>query len=388
MHRLRSRLDLEDRSLIFVDYIEGIGADDPYGAVFYRSDNFSQWGSTKPGPAAPEYVVATPDVRIARKMLVDAVLDGRRVIDIESEPVPEEYAKAAMASGITQNPILTMPGSKALELFDRRRFVALHTIREMSEVELAAACDRTAAKLVLLECERRGFMWEGELTKPKFNLSTSKTGRFSCVGFNVMSIKKDKRHALEARPRYALVSFDFKSIDGRSVVALSEEGRARYGSEPDVYSAIAADVYEMQVDDEMRERFKIDFFQYAYGPYSAFRSDHVGYLCGRLPWVEELREKLYDEKIHDHMGQGLAWEAQRMSSRAFNAGLRNSLPILCCSNDLHPLFTVHDELLIELDMDHPDAIWPLRDKLEAGASEATGVKHVVKLKTGRTYAEC
>lgn len=374
--------------LIFVDYIEGIGADDPYGAIFYRSDGLIQWGSTKPGPASSGYVVATPDVRIARQVLVDAAVDGRRVIDVESEPVPEEYAKAALASGITQNPILTMPGEKALELFDRRRRRAMHVVGDMTEVELASSCDRTAAKLVLLECERRGFLWEGQLTKPKFNLGTSKTGRFGCVGFNVMSIKKDTRSKLEARPGHALVSFDFKSIDGRSVVALSEEGRVRYGSEPDVYGAIFADVYDRPADDESRAQFKLDFFQYAYGPCSKFKSDHIGYLNGALPWVEELREKLYDPNVHDHIGQGLAWEAQRMSSRAFNAGLRNSLSILCCSKELHPLFTVHDELLIELDMDHPDSIWPLRDKLEEGASEATGVKHVVKLKTGRTYAEC
>lgn len=387
-------------------YLEGAGPDVEHGLVFHSvGDGWlvpllvdNTFAFITPGRSEIRPIV-TSDVRKAKVVLTTAFLDGLEVVSLDEivnrDLELSSYVEAGKKSGIavdSMSALLFVPGQLATKEFAARKELAESLLCDRQS--MVVRVNLTVAKLVLLEAEQRGFVWEGKIIHPKFNFDLTKTERFGTETgfFRCMSIGRSTRHKLTARPGHSIIVFDFNAIDGRSIVSMHESAVSQFGQSIDLYADMFKHVFDSDPDDELRAFFKLQFFRHAYGAGENLRPADEAIrqmIMGRMPWLAELREQTHLGSI-EHIGKDLAIEAQRQSSRTFCAALKTAAPYMMGSYSwVHPLFTVHDELVVEVVTERNDeAVSVMTLALESGAYSMAGVEHRVKHKIGQNYGEC
>lgn len=253
--------------------------------------------------------------------------------------------------------------------------------------------DWTRAGLILEIARRAGINVNGRgIMRPEWRLKGTVTGRFGCEpvrgeeggvrwAFNPLSLGPDDRrriHPSDAVRHIAVL--DFKAMDLCSMLSLVPGMSERYQDAPDPHLRTAEIITEGMGDPSLslwsiRDAAKREIFVHAYGGESAIKEELAHY----LPELDRLRE----------MPPGEAGRmVQSQSALAFRAALSRALPHIV-SESIHylPMFTVHDELVLdcsEIGIDRIDGVVSL---LEAGASERIGVPYRVGVSTGYTYEE-
>lgn len=227
----------------------------------------------------------------------------------------------------------------------------------------------TRAGLVLEIASRWGIPRITGRVHPKWKLRGTVTGRFGIEAgskFNPMVIPEDERHTVVASPGYVLDVIDFNAMDLRSMISLIPDMVQWYEDAEDLHQR-TADI--MDID---REEAKHEIFVHAYGG----RSKYHDRFCVRMPYLSEL--------LAGEHGDG-ARRVQAQSARAFRGALSEALPLLV-SEEVRPLFTVHDEVVLEIHNQTGDH--GVYRALERGAEKVTGVPYRVKARLGHTYKEC
>lgn len=228
--------------------------------------------------------------------------------------------------------------------------------------------DWTRAGLVLEVASRRGIHFrEGTKAHVRWKMSGTVTGRFGIEqgSFNPLVIPKDKRdRIIPSHPAREISVMDFRAMDLCSIVSLFPTLADRYKGCDDLH-ARTADL--VGIDREVAKR---ELFVFAYGGHSA----HEREFSRSLP-------ELVSEK-----GPDLARKVQERSATAFKAGLSRALPLLV-GDDVRPMFTVHDELVLDCLSERPDLVAGVAKALEEGASERIGVTYKVGVKMGPNYGE-
>lgn len=371
-----------------IEYLEGAGPDEPRALVFSEHG----WGWWEVGPASTDTIVVT-DIRMAYRLGLEAYRHGRAFAHV---PVPANvqldfpFIQAMQICGLdprTTNVLLTMPAGLANEVVHGRRQALLS--REVT----GEIIERTGAELVLLTCERTGFIYDGKLVHPRYNLKGTRTERYTIEPgtFNFMGIKSEKRGLLKARPGRSLIVLDFNAIDGRSIVSLHPDSPKNLRwCQGDFYAMMFQELFGKHPDHDERQALKLAFTRYCYRTsVSKVPPELDALFSEKMPWIEELRKQNHDPDFHDHEGHGLALKAQTKSSRTFNGALFEAVGLLCTDDRSYdPLFTVHDELVVEVDDDKVGLAADLASTLEVGAYETSGVMHVVRFKVGKDYAQC
>jgi hypothetical protein len=173
---------------------------------------------------------------------------------------------------------------------------------------------------------------------------------------------------------------DFKAMDLCSMLSLVPGMKERYADAVDPHLRTAEIITGGMGDPSLslwpiRDAVKKEIFVHAYGGESAIKEELAHY----LPELEHLRR----------MPPGEAGRlVQTQSALAFRAALSRVLPHIV--QELHhytPMFTVHDELVLdcsEVGLDRIDGVVSL---LEAGASDRIGAPYRVNVSTGYTYEE-
>jgi hypothetical protein len=218
------------------------------------------------------------------------------------------------------------------------------------------------------------------------------TGRFGCepvrgeIGgvrwsFNPLSLGPDDRWRIRASDAVRHIAvLDFKAMDLCSMLSLVPGMGERYVDAIDPHLRTAEIITGGMGDPSLsllpiRDAVKKEIFVHAYGGESAIKEELEHY----LPELQYLRA----------MPQGEAGRlVQTQSAIAFRAALSRVLPHIV--RELHhyiPMFTVHDELVLDCSELGLDRIGEVVSLLEAGASERVGVPYRVGVSTGYTYEE-
>lgn len=235
-----------------------------------------------------------------------------------------------------------------------------------SERDWQDVLDWTRAGLVLEIASRIGIpLRNGTRVHVKWKLRGTITGRFGVEhgSFNPLTIPREQRGRIvpdEAGRDVAVL--DFRAMDLCSIISLFPSIADRYGRSEDPHQTTADLV---GVD---REVAKKELFVFAYG--------------GNSPYHREFSERL--PELVPVRGPDLARRVQETSAIAFRAGLSHALPHLF-GGGVRPMFTVHDELVLDREVDRP--VDDVVAALERGASERIGFPYSVGMKVGRDYGE-
>jgi hypothetical protein len=245
------------------------------------------------------------------------------------------------------------------------------------------AVEWTRAGLVLEVCRRRGVRVRGHGTvHVPWRLKGTVTGRFGVEPvrisgdrlFNPMIIPTDDRWTVvPSAPGRSIVVLDFMAMDLCSLVSLLpglyERLKGNFFSGIRISHGVIADHLNVEADVAKRE-----LFVHAYGG----RSPLAAEFDRHFPEISEARRSL------DH--GDMARVVQETSAIAFRAALSRALPLLL-GDDVMPMFTVHDELVLDVGPDTDPAILKLCCELEDGATERIGVPYGVRCSSGSSYAE-
>jgi hypothetical protein len=233
----------------------------------------------------------------------------------------------------------------------------------------------TRAGLVLEIASRWGVpMSSGGRLPVDWKLKGTVTGRFGVKEgslFNPMTVpRKDRARIAAPRGRY-LATIDFRAMDVCSMVAVVPGLAAKYEGAEDPHARTAE-----LVGLTDRDTAKKEVFVYAYGGESA----HAAAFDKALPEIRAFTCKM----AHGDFPRLV----QSASAKGFRAGLSRALPLLV-TGDVRPLFTVHDELTLEID--RAVANQGLEDTvaqaMALGASELLGVRYGTKVTRGNNYEE-
>lgn len=226
----------------------------------------------------------------------------------------------------------------------------------------------TRAGLVLETAARRGIpLREGTKAYVKWKMRGTMTGRFGVEpgGFNPMVISCEHRgRIIPSAPERAIVVIDFRSMDLSSMLSIVPGLAERYAGVSDLHSRTA------ELVGIARDVAKKELFVHAYGGHSAYAKQFEE----RLP---ELTAK---------KGADLARLVQTTSATAFKAGLSKALPLLV-DGDVRPMFTVHDELTLDVLNEALPTVRHVSKAMEDGATERIGVTYTTRSSVGRDYAE-
>lgn len=332
-----------------------------------------------------------PDIRQSFSLCVIERMKNKKIIDSSisltfAEKILDKFVKATDSVGkLDVNKLKYIPVPLAEEIVTERK----KRIEESSLLEIRGIRERTDAEIILCDCERRGFRVGEEYVYPQFNFNRSKTGRFTATTsylkngqpFNCMSIHKEKRALVLPRPGMMMATFDMNAIDARSIVSRSPEASERFGQSEDVYSAIYKSITGSDPSAEERAQFKSDFYP---NVYAANRPDNE--FTQKTKWIDELRETFINENARDK-GHSISLWAQEESTKTFCAAISSAFKLLM-STDVYPMFTVHDELVVEYMIGREEILDFIKNKMEDGASRFSGIKQIVKYKTGKSYQEC
>lgn len=287
----------------------------------------------------------------------------------EHDPAKEllaPFLRSAQEVGIDPAPEWLAPKWVLDRAHDERADRVLSWAKGASERDWLDVRDWTRAGLVLEISAWLGIpMRSGTKVFPKWKLRGTVTGRFGVEhgSFNPLTISREQRSRIvpDGSGRQVVV-LDFRAMDLCSIISLFPSLADRYRASTDPHQTTADLV---GVD---REVAKKELFVFAYGGHSS----HHREFSERLPELVPVR------------GPDLARRVQETSALAFRAGLSRALPHLF-GGHIRPMFTVHDELVLDRDPAHP--IDELVAALADGASERIGVPYSVGVKTGRDYAE-
>jgi len=226
----------------------------------------------------------------------------------------------------------------------------------------------TRAGLVLEIASRRGVSFrDGTVAHVKWKMRGTTTGRFGVEqgGFNPMAIPRDQRaRIVPSGSERAVVVIDFRSMDLSSMVSVVPGLADRYRGTEDLHARTA----ELVGID--RDVAKKELFVHAYGGHSSYAKQ-----------FEERLPELTSCKSGD-----LARLVQTTSATAFRAGLSKALPQLV-GDSIRPMFTVHDELTLDVLTGALPTVRHVSKAMEDGASERIGVPYRTGSTVGRNYCE-
>jgi hypothetical protein len=245
--------------------------------------------------------------------------------------------------------------------------------------------DWARAGLVLEVCKRRGVNVRG-LGKAHVNwrLKGTETGRFGAShtwnkssafpnGFNPLTIPEAERNlVVPSRGGRMVCVIDFRAIDVCSMVALVPGLRRHYEDAWDPHARTAELVFGSDAGT-CRAAAKDQIFVHAYGGHSTFKA----LFDEKLPELAEVRKLPHGE---------FPRRVQSHSAKAFRAALSEALPLLL-GESVIPMFTVHDELVLDVADDSIDRAIDVSNVMQDGATRACGTDYFTSPKFGLTYAE-
>ncbi len=246
--------------------------------------------------------------------------------------------------------------------------------------DISALVDWTRAGVVL----ELGSHWGITLcgvgnVHPKPRLKGSVTGRFGYEGvispgrakWNPMTIPSDDRwRVVPSGPGRRIVVIDFRAMDLCSMVCLVPELREQYKTDV-THERTARILISRDPEPNEISTIKRETFTYAYGGTTLLADAFYT----RFPGLAALHQ----------MPKGEAGRmVQERSAVTFRAALSRALPALI-SPECRPMFTVHDELVLDVTDRRSDLAERVCDLMEEGATEATGVVHTVRLSWGNDY---
>lgn len=228
----------------------------------------------------------------------------------------------------------------------------------------------TRAGLVLEIGSRHGINYYGCLRRPKWRLNGTVTTRFGLEhgSWNPMVIAKEDRFRLKpSGPTRHLAVIDFVAIDLCSMLSIVPGLKERYEGASDLHDRTA------ELIGLERFRAKNNLFIHAYGGHSLYQSAFED----KLPELGWLRDK-------EPHGTG-ARLVQTESAKRFRCALSEALPLLVGS-DVRPMFTVHDELVLDVSEDSDHLVQDVALAMSTGASRGT-VHYRTKVTLGNNYDE-
>lgn len=266
-----------------------------------------------------------------------------------------------------------------------------------------------------------------ELSKPEdngyaytqFNPVGGKTGRFKVAsGFNCMGIPHGvcRKGIVSRFPGGKIYAFDYNAIDYRCIVAsLDDKDFVRlYDGVDDFHARTTSFLFGTKVDDLRRDVVKKLTYISVYGGSVETIADKTGLsvqraaevldrLNEKLAPIHAFREKLFRESkeqgyvllpngrkipitADDHPGKVLGLYAQGFSSYVFEEAFKATVRLARNFRRSKVLFTVHDELVMDM---HPDEFVRDVEVMDAmeWAVEGYGDMFKVKINCGENYGE-
>lgn len=258
---------------------------------------------------------------------------------------------------------------------------------ELHDSDIEHMDDWARAGLILEVSRRRGINVR-KLGKVHvdWRLKGTVTGRFGAKshpgnptwpnGFNPLTIPEDKRELVVPSTGGRMVCvIDFRAMDLCSMISLVPGLGRHYKDSTDHHGTTARILFgdDVQQVPEARDVCKIEIFTHAYGGESHLRS----LFEERMPELTAVRKIPEGE---------FARSVQGISATAFRGALSEALPDLL-GEDIIPMFTVHDELVLDVGEDQVAGCLDLCGTLERGAKRAIGVDYFAEPKFGLNYAE-
>ncbi len=297
------------------------------------------------------------------------------------------FQRSARETGWDTGDELVLAPDFILERARASRAVAvIEQITQAKLLDLDIINEWTRAGLVLEVARRHGIHYRARTPiHVPWKLNGTVTGRFGTepvrgVGwtFNPLSLSEEDRRAIRpsASERHIAV-MDFRAMDLCSMTSLVPGLAEKYGDHYDLHQRTAELLLPNEpITPAIRDIFKKNMWVYAYGGS-----------------VEPAIRDLYDRRLPEIKlwfgsmphGDG-ARKIQSLSSVAFRAGLSKALPLLVGFNTV-PMFTVHDELTLDVSEVGLDQLVGVSKALEEGASQRIGRPYRVGTKTGYTYEE-
>ncbi len=234
----------------------------------------------------------------------------------------------------------------------------------------------TRAGLVLEIAGRRGIHVHGRGKMYNvWKLNGTATNRFGVEPtrgpgwtFSPLSLSEDDRCRIRASDHTRQVAvLDFRAIDLCSMIALIPGLKEKYGDHPDPHSRTA------ELTGLSRDIAKQELFVFTYGGQSEYAAVFEKNIPELSAW--------FKSKPHGDVAR----EVQRKSAKAFRSALSNTLPLLI-GEQVMPMFTVHDELTLDVSDVGQNKLPDIIKAMESGASQ-TGMQYRVKCSTGYTYQE-
>ncbi len=259
-----------------------------------------------------------------------------------------------------------------------------------ASIDIDIANEWTRAGLILEIARIRGIHVAGRgVIHVPWKLNATITGRFGTepvrgmIGgsnwtFNPLSLSVDDRWRI--RPSDAcrnIVVIDFRAMDLCSMISLVPGLAERYGNAYDLHTRTAEILLpNHQITSATRDILKQQLFVHAYG--GKAEPAIMNLFNQRIPELASW----FNSMPH---GEG-ARKVQSQSAIAFRAALSRALPFFVGEHVI-PMFTVHDEIVLDASDVGLDNIKQITKALEEGASQRIGRPYNVKVSTGYTYQE-
>ncbi|HEU5118651.1 MAG TPA: hypothetical protein VFT74_18785 [Isosphaeraceae bacterium] len=239
--------------------------------------------------------------------------------------------------------------------------------------------DWARAGLVLEIARRRGIHVGGRgVLHVDWRLNATVTGRFGAEtvrghgwAFNPLSMgPEDRKRVWPSDHTRQVAVLDFKAMDVCSMIAVVPGLAELFMGHPDPYQRVA------DVTGLSRDTAKLTFLTWAYG---GVVDPHV---LGRLHQHFRPVHEFTKELPHGDFPRMV----QTVSAIAFRAALSKALPLLT-GIDYIPMFTVHDELTIDVSERAVGRVSEVAEAMSSGATDRIGFPYRVGVSTGYTYAE-
>lgn len=271
----------------------------------------------------------------------------------------------------------------ALERADEIRNDLGSYLLESKAVNIQSAIRCTRALLVHVIASKAGWRFDGEIFHPDWWANGTETGRFGVSSFKrirasrVRSIsphriwEEDRCFVVPSAPDRQIAVLDFKAMDLGSMISMVPELLQRYqslGPITDLHQRTA----ELLGENVTREQAKLELFRHAYGG----KSELAQLFRDRIPELV-----WFSSEPAANAGRAV----QTKSSEVFKSALSRALPLLT-SLEAVPMFTVHDELVLDVEGGRNGAVWAseVAHEMERGAAEL-GSPCKVEVKIGSDY---
>lgn len=289
------------------------------------------------------------------------------------------FFRCAEETGWKVNESTLAPSS----IMEKAREARIKSIDLSSSAPIDELSEWTRAGLLLEICRARGINYDGHgLIHVPWRLRGTVTGRFGTEPvrlidkssgrpwtFNPLSLTENQR--MEIVPRSSdsqIVSMDFRAMDLCSMISIVPGLAERYQGchDGDLHARTA----EILGGGISRNSAKDQIFVYAYG--------------GRSPLAPQFERAM--PQLSRFRSDTFARQVQSQSARAFRAALSRAFPLLLGERVI-PLFTVHDELVLECFDSSRNLLPEISKALEDGATQRIGVPFRVNFRVGRSYED-